>query len=72
MPIDKFIEIYAPLEEARLVRAQSLTDKYKSNPVPNKPLGSDKNLYELNSAKNFGVGLSKNGSSNSNSNKKKK
>ncbi len=72
MPIDKFIEIYAPLEEARMVRANSLNDKYKSNPASSKPLLNEKNLYELNSAKNIAVGLSKNGSSNSNSNKKKK
>ena len=72
MPIDKFIEIYAPLEEARLTRANSLNDKYKSNPVSSKLSVNEKNLLELNSAKNIAIGLSKNGSSNSNSNKKKK
>jgi hypothetical protein len=64
--LDKFIEINAPLEEARLIRANNLSEKYKSNPGVNKVIGSDKNLYELQSAgngRNVGVVQSKSAAS---------
>ncbi len=45
--LDKFIEVVAPLEEAKMMRAENITQKFKTNVGVNKVLGNDKNLYQL-------------------------
>jgi hypothetical protein len=40
--LDRFIEVMAPLEEAKIIRAQSITDKYKGNAVGKKAISSEK------------------------------
>ncbi len=39
--MDRFLEVMAPLEEAKILRAQSITDKYKGN-ILKKDLASEK------------------------------
>ncbi len=62
--LDKFIEINAPLEEAKLLRSQTISDKSKPS---NKLVGIDKNDLK---AVNANAPLAKTGSPNVKKNKK--
>jgi hypothetical protein len=44
--IDKYMEINAPIEEAKFVKANNVADKYKAQAFK-QILGDDKNLYEI-------------------------
>ena len=44
--IDKYMEINAPIEEAKFVKANNVADKYKTQAFK-QVLGNDKNLYEI-------------------------
>ena len=66
MLLEKFLEIHAPLEEAKINRNQSLNDKSKANPNSLRN-SSERNSFDNSKNNNYGVisGLtSKNGSSN--------
>lgn len=52
--IDKYMEINAPIEEARIVKANNVSDKYKTHAFK-QVLGNDKNIYEIGGKK---LGLS--------------
>ena len=41
------MEVNAPLEEAKIVKAHNVADKYKTNAGYKKVMGSDKNVYEI-------------------------
>jgi hypothetical protein len=45
------MEVNAPLEEAKIVKAQNVAEKYKSNAGYKKVMGSDKNVYEIDGGK---------------------
>lgn len=45
--LDKFIEVNAPLEEAKIVQAQNISEKFKTNVGMKQVMGADKNLYSL-------------------------
>jgi hypothetical protein len=59
MILDKFIETYAPIEEANMMKVENVSDKYKNNTGIKKVINQEGNIYEFsNTGKNMGVTIS--------------
>lgn len=57
--LDKFIEVNAPIEEAKLMKASNVTDKFKTNSGMVKLTSGGKPVYELEAVgKNLGITIS--------------
>jgi hypothetical protein len=56
MILDKFIETYAPIEEANMMKVENVSDKYKNNTGIKKVINQEGNIYEFSSTgKNMAV-----------------
>jgi hypothetical protein len=57
--LDKFIEVEAPIEEAKLMKVHNVADKYKNTGMTK--IQGSKNVYELeNGGRGLGVALTGN------------